>query len=76
MELATELSKNDIPIISGLAKGIDGYAHTAAIKNNSYTIAVIGTAIDVCYPKEHIKLMEAIFEKGAVLSQFPQELKI
>lgn len=33
-----------------MAKGIDGYAHTAAIKNNGYTIAVLGTGIDICYP--------------------------
>lgn len=70
IELATELSKNNIPIISGLAKGIDGYSHTVAIKNDSYTIGVIGTGINMCYPKEHIKLMETIFEKGLVLSQF------
>lgn len=70
IELATELSKNNIPIISGLAKGIDGYSHTIAIKNNSYTIGVIGTGINICYPKEHIKLMEAILEKGLILSQF------
>lgn len=70
IELATELSKNNIPVISGLAKGIDGYSHTVAIKNDSYTIGVIGTGINICYPKEHIKLMETIFEKGLVLSQF------
>ncbi|MVX67500.1 DNA-protecting protein DprA, partial [Clostridium chromiireducens] len=71
IELATELSKSNIPIISGLAKGIDGYSHTVAIINNSYTIGVIGTGINICYPKEHIKLMESIFEKGLVISQFP-----
>lgn len=70
VELATELSKNNVPVISGLAKGIDGYSHTVAIKNDSYTIGVIGTGINICYPKEHIKLMETIFEKGLVLSQF------
>lgn len=75
IELATELSKSNIPIISGLAKGIDGYSHTVAIKNNSYTIGVIGTGINICYPKEHIKLMESIFEKGLVLSEFPPGTK-
>jgi DNA protecting protein DprA len=75
IELATELSKTNIPIISGLAKGIDGYSHTVAIKNNSYTIGVIGTGINICYPKEHIKLMESIFEKGLVISQFPPGTK-
>ncbi|MDR5588237.1 DNA-processing protein DprA [Clostridium sp. 5N-1] len=71
IELSKELSKNNIPIISGLAKGIDGYSHTVALKNNLYTVAVIGTGLDRCYPKEHMKLMEAICEQGLVISQFP-----
>lgn len=75
IELCAELSKNNITIISGLAKGIDGYAHTVAIKNNSYTVAVIATGIDTCYPKEHIQLMQAILKKGLVLSQFPPKTK-
>ncbi|KAI3349242.1 DNA-protecting protein DprA [Clostridium botulinum] len=75
IELSKELSKINIPIISGLAKGIDGYSHTVALKNNSYTIAVIGTGLDRCYPKEHVKLMEGICEQGLVLSQFPPQSK-
>lgn len=70
IQLATELAQNDIPIISGLAKGIDGYAHTSAIKNDSYTIAVVGTGIDICYPREHINLMNEICKHGLVLSEF------
>jgi len=70
VELAEALSLNKIPIISGMAKGIDSYAHTIAINNNNYTIAVLGTGVDKCYPKEHITLMNKIIEKGAVISQF------
>lgn len=71
VELAEGLSKLKIPIISGMAKGIDGYAHTVALNSNNYTIAVLGTSVDRCYPVEHINLMDKIIEHGAVVSQFP-----
>lgn len=70
VELAEALSLRKIPVISGMAKGIDSYAHTIAINNNNYTIAILGTGVDKCYPKEHITLMNKIIEKGAVISQF------
>lgn len=70
VDLAKELSLKKIPIVSGMAKGIDSYAHTIAINNNNYTIAVLGTGIDRCYPKEHISLMNKIIETGVVISQF------
>lgn len=59
------------PVVSGMAKGIDSYAHTAAIKNGGYTIAVLGFGIDQCYPEEHRKLKETIAEKGLLLSEYP-----
>ena len=61
----------DIAVISGMAKGIDSYAHTAAIKSNGYTISVLGNGVDICYPKEHEKLYEEIAEHGCVLSEYP-----
>ena len=70
VELAESLSLKKIPIISGMAKGIDSYAHTIAINSNNYTIAILGTGVDNCYPKEHITLMNKIIETGAVISQF------
>jgi DNA processing protein len=70
VELVEKLSLTKIPIISGMAKGIDGYAHTLAINNNNYTIAILGTGVDKCYPKEHINLMNKIIETGVVVSQF------
>ncbi len=62
--------KNGSAIISGMAKGIDSYAHTAAIINKGYTIAVLGNGPDVCYPKEHDKLYEMVVENGCVLSEY------
>ena len=63
------------PIISGMAKGIDSYAHTAAINNGGYTIAVLGFGIDQCYPIEHRKLKEAIAEEGLLISEYPPGTK-
>lgn len=70
-ELSAYLTSQSISILSGMAKGTDSYAHTTAIKNNGYTLAVVGTGLDRCYPSEHLSLMERIIETGAVISQFP-----
>lgn len=53
-----------------MAKGIDSYAHTVALHNKNYTIAIIGTGVDKCYLSEHLSLMNMIIEDGAVISQF------
>ncbi len=71
IDIALEAVKNDIAIISGMAKGIDSYAHTAAIKSEGYTIAVLGNGADICYPKEHDKLYSAIAEQGCIVSEYP-----
>ena len=68
---AEKAVKNKSAVISGMAKGIDSYAHTAAIKGNGYTIAVLGSGPDICYPKEHEKLYEDIVKTGCVLSEYP-----
>lgn len=69
-QIAEEISKQNIPIISGMAKGIDSYAHTVAIKNGGYTIAFLANGVDICYPAEHRLLYERIIENGAVLSKY------
>lgn len=69
--LATELAKQNIPVISGLAKGIDGYAHTACLKEQGYTLAFVASGVDVCYPQEHGDLYEQIKATGAVISSYP-----
>jgi DNA processing protein len=71
VEAAEFLASKNITLISGMAKGIDCYAHSACLNKGGYTIAVIGNGIDVCYPKENEKLMDKIIERGAVVSQFP-----
>ena len=57
-------------IISGMAKGVDAYAHTACMEAGGYTIAVLACGLDICYPSEHRLLMERISEKGLLLSEY------
>lgn len=69
--LAEEKCRSGYAVVSGFAKGIDSYAHTAAIKANGYTIGVLGNGIDVCYPPEQIALKDKIEEMGLLITQYP-----
>lgn len=69
---AYNLSKNNINIISGLAKGIDTCAHLGAIYAKEKTIAVLGSGINVIYPKENLYLVQKILENdGVIISEYP-----
>ncbi|MET9421377.1 DNA-processing protein DprA [Streptomyces sp. NPDC006540] len=68
--VARELSEAGYVITSGLARGVDTQAHRTALHFNRRTIAVIGTGITRCYPKENSGLAEEIAAQGAILSQF------
>jgi DNA processing protein len=57
-------------IVSGLARGIDAVGHQGAMDANGRAIGVLGTGIDVCYPKENKKLYEKVLERGAIISEF------
>ena len=69
-QLATELAANGIPVISGLAAGIDTTVHTAALAAGGRTVAVIGTGIDRSYPPQNAGLQEKLATQGLVISQF------
>ena len=70
-QFAYNLSKQNINIISGLAKGIDTYAHLGTNCAQKTTIAVIGSGLDVIYPQENEKLAKDIVEKGgAIVSEY------
>ncbi|MGZ7032585.1 MAG: DNA-processing protein DprA [Thermoanaerobaculia bacterium] len=58
-------------IVSGLARGVDAAAHEAALDSDGTTIAVLGTGIDVIYPRSHARLFRRIEEHGLVVSEFP-----
>lgn len=69
--LVTELVRNQITIVSGLARGIDAAAHVAALDAGGRTLAVLGHGIDTIYPPEHANLAQMIVERGAVISDYP-----
>ena len=73
---AYNLAKQGINIISGLAKGIDSHSHIGALKARGITIGVIGSGLDIVYPKENQYLYEKIVkENGAILSEYPLGVK-
>lgn len=68
---AYNLSKQNINIVSGLAKGIDSYAHLGSL-NNGNTIAVLGNGLDIIYPKENLELANEIIKRGGtIISEYP-----
>jgi DNA processing protein len=69
--LGRELAARGVVIVSGMARGIDAIGHQGAMAVNGRAIGILGTGIDVCYPKENKKLYEKVLERGAILSEFP-----
>ncbi|WNF36637.1 DNA-processing protein DprA [Bacillaceae bacterium IKA-2] len=75
-EIARNAAQAGVTVVSGLAKGIDSYAHTACLKNGGKTIAVLGCGVDICYPPEHKSLYDRIVGGGgAVLSAYPPGMR-
>jgi len=71
-KLAYNLAKNNINIVSGLARGIDEYSHLGAIFAHAKTIAVLACGVDYIYPKENTYLVNKILNLGgAIISEYP-----
>jgi DNA processing protein len=68
--IATDLVEAGYTVASGLADGVDGAAHTAALEAGGRTVAVVGTGLRLCYPPKHEALQQRVAQSGAVLSQF------
>jgi DNA processing protein len=68
--LAMDLAHNGITVVSGMARGIDGVSHKAALEAGGRTIAVLGSGVDVIYPYEHRDLAEKIIANGALVSDY------
>ena len=74
-KVAKTLIKNNIIIVSGLAKGIDSIGHKIAVENGGKTIAVLGTPLNKTYPKENTELQKEIMKNHLVVSQYPTGYK-
>lgn len=74
-KFAYELAKENIVIVSGMAKGVDAAAHQGAIDAGGITVAVLGNGIDICYPEENKKLMGDIKNTGLIVSEYPPKTK-
>jgi DNA processing protein len=70
-EFAESLAAVGLGITSGLAEGIDSAAHRGALAAQGITIAVLGSGLDVIYPRNNLALSEDISCRGAVISEFP-----
>lgn len=68
---ARALGQAGFVVTSGLADGIDGAAHTAALEAGLPTVAVVGTGLDLVYPRKHAGLARRVAAHGALVSEFP-----
>ena len=74
-QLSAQLVEQHLAITSGMALGIDGAAHRAAIDNQGVSLAVLGTGVEVIYPKRHRSIYHEIQVNGCVVSEFWPQVK-
>ncbi len=70
-QLATELARHGVTVVSGLALGVDAVAHQAALEAGGRTLAILGTGVDQIYPLQNRQLAQAICRQGALISEYP-----
>ncbi len=68
--LSYDLARGGAVVVSGMAAGVDGIAHRGALDAKGRTVAVLGCGIDRAYPASHKGLMETLFEKGTVITEY------
>jgi DNA processing protein len=69
--LARDLAAAGVVVVSGLARGIDGWAHRGALEAGGHTVAVLGCGIDRDYPRAHSSLAAQIAADGLIVSEYP-----
>ncbi len=70
-DISRDLASAGALVISGMAIGIDGMAAAGALSANAPTVAVLGSGINICYPKQHLMLAQNIVKTGCVLTEYP-----
>ncbi len=65
------LAEAGVVVISGMAKGVDGWAHMGALEAGGETVAVLGCGVEVCYPSSNEKIYRQIPERGCIISEYP-----
>lgn len=68
---ASALAREGIAVVSGLARGIDTYAHQGALLAGGETYSIMGCGVDICYPRENINIFMDIIKTGGVISEYP-----
>ncbi|MCR5476543.1 MAG: DNA-processing protein DprA [Lachnospiraceae bacterium] len=69
-QLALVLGQARIPVVSGMARGIDGISQEAALTAGGSSIAVLGCGVDICYPEDNRRLYERLKTEGCILSPY------
>ncbi len=69
-KLSRDLAELGLTIVSGMARGIDSFAHRGALQSSGDTIAVLGCGVDVAYPRENQKMADEIARRGLIVSEF------
>jgi DNA processing protein len=65
------LGQSGVGVVSGLARGIDAAAHWGCLRGGGHTVGVLGTGIDVVYPRENERLFQTVCSRGTIVTEFP-----
>jgi len=73
--IAKRLSEYGVCVVSGMAEGIDTWAHKGALAGGTPTIAVFGSGLDFCFPRSNLGLMQEIKKTGLLLSEYEDGIR-
>lgn len=68
-QLESDLARRNVTVIGGLARGIDGAAHRGVLAGNGSTVRILGSGVDLVYPREHALLATTVAARGVLVSE-------